>query len=602
MKKILLTLISFLALISFISVNAEELSATAEINLDENVQASDLGVAEPNLLPGHPFYFIKNWTRNVRSIMTFDPVKKANLEAEFANEKLIELKRMTELNMSENSLNDAIQEYQERVRKTEELTVKIEGKAGENEEVKNFSEQFAQQQILHQKILQKLEEQVPEGVFEKIKEAREEHLDKFQNVLSNIENTEDIPDRLVGALDKISGSDFREIKDVEILSQLKEKLPEQLVEKMEEKIEERTEALKERLENLPAEEQEKFQEYIKNIQGDERVYLNVIDSIKGRILSDDLEKIINTARDKTLEKIKEEGINLDSSQLQEEFINNEKFLEQVKTLILEKNLDKNTIPEVFQLAEDAEINLDKAKEYLEDGNYSEAFKEMTSSLSLSQNTEGLIRRISGFNLGTDDEKTIMCDSSIDFPVCGVNGKTYQNICEATKENMKVVYRGECQEQERECATINEQVNRNPLLGPTDQKCCEGLEEFRISKSYSICRKSDDEFECVADEDCPLSRCVGEQSRCVDNKCIIPRCEVSCIQVITPAIGPDGEYKEFSTPCDIPAGWVRTNMQDSKATQLKDSVKQEEIEVKNQIRTEAIKQLMEGDSTTNQYSQ
>lgn len=33
-------------------------------------------------------------------------------------------------------------------------------------------------------------------------------------------------------------------------------------------------------------------------------------------------------------------------------------------------------------------------------------------------------------------------------------------------------------------------------------------------------------------------------------------DISCIQVITPAYNPTtGEVKEFSTPCDIPEGWV-----------------------------------------------
>jgi len=39
-----------------------------------------------------------------------------------------------------------------------------------------------------------------------------------------------------------------------------------------------------------------------------------------------------------------------------------------------------------------------------------------------------------------------------------------------------------------CAKEGEKVNRNPLIGPTDQKCCEGLVEVRESRSYSVCKK------------------------------------------------------------------------------------------------------------------
>lgn len=39
-----------------------------------------------------------------------------------------------------------------------------------------------------------------------------------------------------------------------------------------------------------------------------------------------------------------------------------------------------------------------------------------------------------------------------------------------------------------CAKKGEKVNRNPLLGLTNQKCCFPLKEIRVSRSYSICQK------------------------------------------------------------------------------------------------------------------
>ncbi len=605
MQKIFFTLlVSSLILMSFMSVNAEISSVTADIALDEEVQASDLGISESSLLPGHPFYFFKNWGRNIRSALTFNPIKKAELEAKFASEKLIELKKMTKLNMSEDRLKDAVEDYKEKVQRTEELTAKIKEKANENEEVKDFSEKITKHYILHNRILEKLKLQVPIGVFDKIEEARNEHLDRFQKTLSNLEDVADIPDTLISSLNKMGGSNFKDIKDIEILNQLKKKLPEQLTAKMEEKIEERTESFREKLEELVPEEQEKFKEYVKNISGDKEIHLNIIDSIKGRVLSDNLGKIIDTAREESLQSIKEiRGINLDAGKLLDEFINNAEFLEQVKTLILEKDLDKNSMPGVFQLIENAEINLDKAEGYLQAGNYSEAFGEIRSSLSLSQNSENLIKKIAGFQVGTagtDDETIITCDDSVSFPVCGVNEKTYRNICEAQKENVGISYRGECREQENECAIIDQRVNRSPLFGPTDQECCEGLKEFRVSKSYSLCKRNDIEFECIKDEDCPLSRCAGKTSECIDSKCIMPYCtdEISCVQVITPAKSSDGICKEFPTPCDVPMGWIQVNACESTAIQLNDSARQEQIKMKVQMREELIKTLEAEGNTIN----
>ncbi len=44
------------------------------------------------------------------------------------------------------------------------------------------------------------------------------------------------------------------------------------------------------------------------------------------------------------------------------------------------------------------------------------------------------------------------------------------------------------QREQPCAKEGDKINRNPLLGPTNQNCCPELTEIRVSKSYSICEK------------------------------------------------------------------------------------------------------------------
>ncbi len=105
MKKIISTLLFFSLLLTSFSVQAE-----TEINLDKEVEASDLNVNNSKLLPGHPFYFLKDWGRNISLLFAFDSVKKANLESQFANEKLIELKRMTELGMNKDSIEKGVED------------------------------------------------------------------------------------------------------------------------------------------------------------------------------------------------------------------------------------------------------------------------------------------------------------------------------------------------------------------------------------------------------------------------------------------------------------------------------------------------------------
>ncbi|PIW90581.1 MAG: hypothetical protein COZ92_00300, partial [Candidatus Nealsonbacteria bacterium CG_4_8_14_3_um_filter_40_11] len=59
-----------------------------------NVQPEDLGVSSPNILPDSPLYIFKTWARGIQSFFTFDSLAKAKLKEKFANEKLMELKKM----------------------------------------------------------------------------------------------------------------------------------------------------------------------------------------------------------------------------------------------------------------------------------------------------------------------------------------------------------------------------------------------------------------------------------------------------------------------------------------------------------------------------
>ena len=65
---------SFLMIICFMLVSVSsvlgQITTTQgimqDVELDENVEASDLEVSEPTLLPDSPFYFLKNWGREIR--------------------------------------------------------------------------------------------------------------------------------------------------------------------------------------------------------------------------------------------------------------------------------------------------------------------------------------------------------------------------------------------------------------------------------------------------------------------------------------------------------------------------------------------------------
>ncbi|MFC1663609.1 DUF5667 domain-containing protein [Patescibacteria group bacterium] len=362
-----------------------------DINLDEDIQAQDLGVSEPNILPDSPIYFLKNWNRAIQSFFTFDPVDKANLKEKFANEKLIELKKMVEENKNRERVEAAIENYQNEIEEVKRTTEKIRERAEESVEVGKFLDKFIQQQTLHQRILQKLETQIPQEVLEKIEEARKIHLENFGEVMNRLENKEKIQERLEKNLKEIKGSEFKDFKNLEILKDLEEKVPEQMKEAVR-KIQENTlMQLKEKFEAMPVQTQERFQEYIEKMGGEKEGQMEILENLKEEL--------------KETPKITEMLIQ-----------SRERIMEQVRTRTQEKECQEIEKP---------------SNNFCNEGR-----------ILIKKDENGCIVSFDCVIPEEVEGSGTICISLYD-PVCGKNGKTYSNKCFANAAGVEIDYEGAC---------------------------------------------------------------------------------------------------------------------------------------------------------------
>lgn len=264
---------------------AQETPAVTEaVNLDEDVQPEDLGVSEPKVLPDSPFYFLKNWARGIQNVLTFNPLKKAELRLKFADEKLMEVKKMVEKIKDPEKIKKATENYQQEEEKIKEQVEKIKEKAAENPQVESFLDKFIHQQTLHEKLLEKLETQVPSQAFEKIKEAREAHLENFRDVMLKLEDRQEkITEKLDKTMEEQKGSEFKEFKNLEVLKNLEEKVPEEAKEAIKQAEGNALERLQGDLEKMSPEDQEKFKEYLEKISGDKEKQLEIMENLKAKI-------------------------------------------------------------------------------------------------------------------------------------------------------------------------------------------------------------------------------------------------------------------------------------------------------------------------------
>jgi len=393
-------------LISGATTTTATTTAAEDVNLDEEINAEDLGVTAPNILPDSPFYFLKELGRNIQSFFTFNSLAKAKLQEKFSNEKLIELKTLIEQNQNQERIENAIQNYQGTLDDLKKVTEKVRERAEQSEEVGKFLDKFIQQQTLQERILQKLETQVSTTTLEKITETREQHLERFGEVMNKLqENKEQLQERLEQNLQEISGSEFKNFKNLEILQQLEEKVPEEAKEAIQRAQENALKRLKGDLEKMSPDDQARFKDYINSIIGDKETQMEILDSLKEQVKAiPDLKENLLQIRNNVMNTIRER-------------------LQAATT----------TCPEVEKPAADfcknGRIVIDKDDKgcTLEFKCVIPAETETETSTSASP---------------TPQPSTGACITLWD-PICGKDGETYSNECYATKAGVEVDYNGAC---------------------------------------------------------------------------------------------------------------------------------------------------------------
>jgi len=330
-------------------INEETTTGSIEFSddvlLDENIMAEDLGVNKQRLLPTSPYYPAKTIWRGFRSILTFDPVKKAELNLRYANEKLIEAKQVAEEKDRPEIVAKALESYKKDLEDVSKIVERS------SEEIKTGTENFAERMIEYsfkqQKLIDGIEKSLTPEQFERVNVVREDGLHYFSQTITNLISPEQISERIINVIESQEGSDFQDFKNIEILKIIEERAPEQTKEAIQQARKNTVQRLEDKMTDMVEIEREKFKEYIENVGGNEIRHLEIINDFTHEQIPEFLHQEMEMAREETMERIDNKMQEFTTEEQKKEFL---RHLEkgEMEDIRIIKELENNLAPEEIE--------------------------------------------------------------------------------------------------------------------------------------------------------------------------------------------------------------------------------------------------------------
>jgi len=204
------------------------LAKASWIPLVDDIKISDLGVDYAGVLPSSPFYFMKEWKRDIKRTFTVNPIKKAELALFEINERAAEIKKLEEITPQNIAvISRALTNYEDNLNNLE-LRLKEIKETSQNSNVDKLLDTILERSIQHRQIIEIIQEQFPgdENIQNQIIGIKEKINVIILIIPSQFESNETFEQRLARISEKFQDSINKEIGIINLLEKLKIKLSE----------------------------------------------------------------------------------------------------------------------------------------------------------------------------------------------------------------------------------------------------------------------------------------------------------------------------------------------------------------------------------------
>jgi len=555
---------------------------TNPARMDEDVTAADLGIEEPKMLSTNIFYPLKSLWNNIKISFTADPIKKAEMRLDIANEKLIEAKKLTEEFDEPEKAIQAINAYEKEISKS----IKIMENITENNQInaQTLSDKIIDNSFKQQMLMDGLAEKLDIKGSNEMNNAKEKSIKYISVIVDEVISPEKIESKMIEIVKNQTGSEFKDFKNIEILRSIEKKVPEQAKEAIRKAQENTIQRLIEKIRTINEEKTETFKNYIEDIGGNEIHHLRVIEDITKMEISDDVRQTINNVKEISIERISDR-IEKISDETQDNFLDDlktekiedlriikelensvslqakDKIIETKKEVLqkINKNILESTNTQkgeeeyLVRMGSNNDIKQLEALEEIENivpankkdiilKAKNETVRKIKEDIAQAENEEEkdkILSKIAGDQIGQIKiiRKIDDANSSVVLDILEKQSEKIQNKIRITENTATLeqlqerILQENKEKNNKELKQIGEQVESKIKLMETKKNEKAKEEKDRTQK--------------------PQETTINKTTESLS---MLKR-STNCIQVITPARNPDNNICiNFPTPCDVPSGW------------------------------------------------
>lgn len=225
------------AIIQAAKQRIKEKQKPEEVKLDLTIQAKDLGVGEPKVLPDNPLYPVKKLARILQLALTLDPLQRAQTLITQDNIKTLEAAKLLGKSSSRKTIDLALStlaEVEKDFTKLKESSTKLDKLRAEGPQLRrrinSIVDQIIRNGLARQTVFSSIEDKVYGRDYVRVEKIRQSVLKNGIHALLQLSggDVQNLVQKLEEAVNAGSGSKFKELKAIELLTEIKRFQPKRI--------------------------------------------------------------------------------------------------------------------------------------------------------------------------------------------------------------------------------------------------------------------------------------------------------------------------------------------------------------------------------------